>query len=64
METIRLSNGVEVPVLGIGTFMITPEDTENAVYKVKCIQKGGTASWNYTVNFTKNGQSAEIVIGE
>ncbi|MBP5579675.1 MAG: aldo/keto reductase [Ruminococcus sp.] len=32
METIRLSNGVEVPVLGIGTFMITPEDTENAVY--------------------------------
>ena len=32
METIRLSNGVEVPVLGIGTFMITPADTENAVY--------------------------------
>ena len=32
METIRLSNRVEVPVLGIGTFMITPEDTENAVY--------------------------------
>ena len=32
METIRLSNGVEVPVLGIGTFMITPEDTENAIY--------------------------------
>ena len=32
METIRLSNGVEVPVLGIGTFMITPTDTENAVY--------------------------------
>ncbi|MBR2283204.1 MAG: hypothetical protein IJ874_02130 [Ruminococcus sp.] len=32
METIRLSNGVAVPVLGIGTFMITPADTENAVY--------------------------------
>lgn len=32
METIRLSNGVEVPVLGIGTFMITPADTEKAVY--------------------------------
>lgn len=54
-----------------GTFMedippmeSTSYDTENAVYKVKCIQKGGTASWNYTVNFTKNGQSAEIVIGE
>ena len=32
METIRLSIGVEVPVLGIGTFMITPADTEKAVY--------------------------------
>ncbi|MBQ4405583.1 MAG: hypothetical protein II852_01100 [Bacteroidales bacterium] len=42
----------------------TAYDTENATYKVKCIQKGGSASWNYTVKFTKNGQSAEIVIGE
>ena len=32
MEIIRLSNRVEVPVLGIGTFMITPADTEKAVY--------------------------------
>ncbi len=32
METVKLYNGVEVPVLGIGTFMISPEDTENSVY--------------------------------
>ena len=32
MENIRLYNGVEVPVLGIGTFMISPDDTEKSVY--------------------------------
>ena len=32
METVRLYNGIEVPVLGIGTFMISPEDTEKSVY--------------------------------
>jgi diketogulonate reductase-like aldo/keto reductase len=32
METIKLYNGVEVPSLGIGTFMISPEDTEKSVY--------------------------------
>ncbi len=32
METITLYNGVEVPALGLGTFMISPEDTEKSVY--------------------------------
>lgn len=32
MDFVKLSNGVEAPSLGIGTFMISPEDTENAVY--------------------------------
>ena len=32
MEYITLYNNVTVPVLGIGTFMISPEDTENSVY--------------------------------
>ena len=32
MEYITLSNDVKVPALGIGTFMISPEDTENSVY--------------------------------
>lgn len=32
MEQITLYNGIQAPVLGIGTFMISPEDTEKAVY--------------------------------
>ncbi len=32
METIKLYNGVEVPSLGLGTFMISPKDTEKSVY--------------------------------
>lgn len=32
MEYVNLYNDVRVPVLGLGTFMISPEDTENAVY--------------------------------
>lgn len=32
MEYIELKNGVKVPVLGLGTFMISPEDTEKSVY--------------------------------
>ena len=32
MEIVKLYNNVEVPVLGIGTFMISPEDTEKSVY--------------------------------
>lgn len=33
MEMITLSNGIQAPALGIGTFMISPEDTEKAVYE-------------------------------
>lgn len=32
MEYVTLSNGIKAPLLGIGTFMISPEDTEGAVY--------------------------------
>ena len=32
MKTIRLNNGVEVPILGFGTFQITdPQEAENSV---------------------------------
>ena len=31
MEYTNLSNGVKVPLLGLGTFMISPEDTERSV---------------------------------
>ena len=33
MEFVTLSNNVKVPVLGIGTFMISAEDTETSVYE-------------------------------
>ena len=31
METIKLSNGVEMPVLGYGVFMVTPQECERCV---------------------------------
>ena len=31
METVKLNNGLECPVIGIGTFMIAPKDAENSV---------------------------------
>ena len=31
METIILNNKLECPVIGIGTFMLSPEDAENSV---------------------------------
>ncbi len=33
MEQTTLYNGVNVPLLGIGTFMISPEDAERSVYE-------------------------------
>ena len=31
METILLNNKLECPVIGIGTFMLSPKDAENSV---------------------------------
>ena len=31
METIQLNNGLTCPVIGIGTFMLSPADAENSV---------------------------------
>ena len=31
MEYVTLNNGVNCPVVGIGTFMLTPADAENSV---------------------------------
>ena len=31
MECIKLNNGLECPVIGIGTFMLTPADAQNSV---------------------------------
>lgn len=32
MKNIILNNGVEMPTIGIGTFMLTPDEAENSVY--------------------------------
>ena len=31
MESIKLNNGLECPVIGIGTFMLSPADAQNSV---------------------------------
>jgi diketogulonate reductase-like aldo/keto reductase len=32
MEYVKLNNGLEIPTIGIGTFMLTPEEAEESVY--------------------------------
>ena len=32
METVKLNNGIEMPVLGLGTFLMKPQEAEEAVY--------------------------------
>ena len=32
MESVKLNNGVDMPVIGIGTFMLSPKEAENSVY--------------------------------
>ena len=64
METIRLSNGVEVPVLGIGTFMITPADTENAVYSAIKLGYRMIDTANAYMNEEAVGKAIAKAIGE
>ena len=56
MEYVKLYNGVEAPVLGIGTFMISPEDTEKSVYAAL---KGG-----YRMIDTANAYMNEEAVGK
>ena len=56
MEYVTLYNGVKAPSLGIGTFMISPEDTENAVYQA--IKMG------YRLIDTANGYLNEEAVGK
>ena len=37
MEKVKLNNGVEMPKVGLGTFLLKPEEAEEAVYNaLKC----------------------------
>lgn len=56
MEYATLSNGVQAPVLGIGTFLISPEDTMNSVYSA--IKMG------YRLIDTANAYMNEKSVGE
>lgn len=56
MEEITLYNGVKVPVLGLGTFMISPEDAERSVYTAL---KGG-----YRMIDTANAYLNEEAVGK
>ncbi len=56
MEFITLCNNVTVPVLGIGTFMISPEDTRHSVYTA--LKEG------YRLIDTANAYMNEEAVGE
>ncbi len=56
METIKLSNNVQVPSLGIGTFMISPEDTEKSVYSA--------IKYGYRMIDTANAYLNEEAVGK
>ena len=56
MEEITLYNGVKVPVLGLGTFMISQEDAERSVYTAL---KGG-----YRMIDTANAYLNEEAVGK
>ena len=56
MEYVTLYNDVKVPVLGIGTFMISPDDTERSVYAAL---KGG-----YRMIDTANAYMNEEAVGK
>ena len=56
MEYVKLYNDVMVPALGIGTFMISPDDTEKSVYAAL---KGG-----YRMIDTANAYMNEEAVGK
>jgi diketogulonate reductase-like aldo/keto reductase len=55
METLKLNNGMECPVIGIGTFMLSPTDAENSVREA--VQMG------YSLVDTANAYVNERAVG-
>lgn len=64
MEYVTLSNGVKAPVLGIGTFMITPEDTVNSVYSAIKMGYRLIDTANAYMNEEAVGMAVKKAIGE
>lgn len=55
MENFKLNNGTEIPAAGIGTFLMSPEDAENAVYSA--------FTNGYTMVDTANAYMNEKAVG-
>jgi len=55
METFTLNNGTKIPAAGIGTFLMSPKDAEDAVYNA--FRSG------YTMVDTANAYMNEKAVG-
>ncbi|MEE8885817.1 MAG: aldo/keto reductase [Eubacteriales bacterium] len=55
MESFKLNNGTEIPAAGIGTFLMSPKDAEQAVYKA--------FTDGYTMVDTANAYMNEKAVG-
>lgn len=53
--TVKLNNGVEMPMAGIGTFLLTPDDAQNSV--LFALQRG------YRLIDTANAYVNERAVG-
>ena len=54
-EFVKLNNGVEMPIAGIGTFMLSPDEAENSV--ISALQDG------YRLIDTANAYVNEKAVG-
>ncbi|MBR4914861.1 MAG: aldo/keto reductase [Clostridiales bacterium] len=64
MEYTVLSNGVKAPLLGIGTFMISPDDTVNSVYSAIKMGYRLIDTANAYMNEGSVGKAVKKAIGE
>lgn len=55
MNTIKLNNNMEFPIIGIGTFMLSPDDAENSVREA--------LKMGYTLVDTANAYANERAVG-
>ena len=54
-RTVTLNNGIEMPILGLGTFRLSPEQTENSVYHA--------LTYGYRLIDTANAYMNERAVG-
>jgi len=54
-KTVALNNGIEMPILGLGTYRLTAEQTENSVYHA--------LTYGYRLIDTANGYMNERAVG-